>query len=134
MLLPLNSQCSTFWTKIIQHGVSLTNEKVVYLDKFSFIANILQEWMVCCHLTNFGQSRQIFKHTTKKNLFRVKTEQNRLLVNKQNRGKLVDRLSEKLGPTCNRTEISLLERQKFTFVVKLGDSKILKLLKINPRN
>ena len=31
-------------------------KKVVYLDKFSVITNILQVWMVCRDLTNFGWS------------------------------------------------------------------------------
>ena len=59
-----------------------------------------------------------------------KTGQNRL--NKQNCDKLDNHLSEKLRPACNWTEISLLERRKLSSVAQLGDSNMLKLLRINP--
>ena len=41
--------CSVFFTLVIS-----PSKKVVYLDKFSVITNILQVWMVCRDLTNFG--------------------------------------------------------------------------------
>ena len=43
-----------------------TGDKVVYLDKFFVIANILQVQMVCPDLTNFDRGRQIFKCTADK--------------------------------------------------------------------
>ena len=48
--------CSVFFTLVISVilGPFHTSKKVVYLDKFSVITNILQVWMVCCDLTNFG--------------------------------------------------------------------------------
>ena len=63
------------------------------------MANILQVRMVCYDLTNFDQSRQIFKCIADKICLGSKTWQNQL--NKQNHDKLVYHLSYKLQQTCN---------------------------------
>ena len=55
-------------------------------------------------------------------------------LQKQRRDRLFNHLSYKLRQACYWTEISLLERQKLSFAAKLGNSKILKRLSINPGN
>ena len=48
---------------VYYEGPFRTSDKVVYLDKFSDINNILQVRMVCHDLTNFGRSCKNGKNT-----------------------------------------------------------------------
>ena len=50
----------------MSYGSIRTNKKVVYLDKFSVIANASQVSTVCRDLTNFVRSGQIFERTADK--------------------------------------------------------------------
>ena len=52
--------------KNVNQGLTTLAKKVVYLDKFSVIANASQVRKVCPDLTNFVGSEQIFKRTADK--------------------------------------------------------------------